>query len=343
MSTVASSSVSDTNDPGSSRILRVGTRIDHDRKCTDALAERPGAIAWWGRRLRSFMADSCKDRDAIVDAGHDPRCRSALRRSEPRFVAGCSSIASGRREAGPGGGNLKWPPETHHSIRSRSWRCDACATKSVFRCCPSRCLDHFGRPGESTGYGRSRCGQTALDRLRVILAADLERASRLARWQELLPDAVAGTANLLYWAAFKLTGVHDMGLRLANGAPLSIPDTIVRNTYVANREAIEVAMIGTQLLGVRFAMILLIAPTVLLLRCGGCGWIGAARDPARRRRQGSRPALSGQHLQLALIVMTGGLCLKLPVSIDPRLLWWPAGVMAALLARTQWAFYKKHL
>ena len=184
-----------------------------------------------------------------------------------------------------------------------------------------------------------------VDRLRVILAADLERASRLARWQELLPDAVAGTANLLYWAAFKLTGVHDMGLRFANGAPLSIPDTIVRNTYVANREAIEVAMIGTQLLGVRFAMILLIAPTVLLL------YVVAAADGlaqrAIRRAGGGRESASiyhrGKHLQLALIVMTGGLCLLLPVSIDPRLLWWPAGVMAALLARTQWAFYKKHL
>ncbi len=42
-----------------------------------------------------------------------------------------------------------------------------------------------------------------------------------------------------------------MGMRFAEGAALSIPDTIVRNTYVANHEAIEVAMIATQLLGIR--------------------------------------------------------------------------------------------
>ena len=42
-----------------------------------------------------------------------------------------------------------------------------------------------------------------------------------------------------------------MGMRFAEGAALSIPDTIVRNTYLSNSEAIEVAMIGMQLLGVR--------------------------------------------------------------------------------------------
>lgn len=184
-----------------------------------------------------------------------------------------------------------------------------------------------------------------VDRLRFILAADLERASSLARWQGLLPDAVAGSANLLYGAAFKLTGVHDMGLRFANGAPLSIPDTIVRNTYVANREAIEVAMIGTQLLGVRLATMLLVAPTFLLLY--GVAAADGLTQRAIRRACGGRESASiyhrGKHLQLALIVMTGSLCLLLPVSFDPRLLWWPAGLLAAMLARTQWAFYKKHL
>lgn len=183
------------------------------------------------------------------------------------------------------------------------------------------------------------------DRLKLILAADLERASRLAKLQGLLPDVVAGSANFLYGVVFKLTSVHDMGVRFAEGAPLSIPDTIVRSIYIGNREAIEVAMIGTQLLGARLATMPLVAPTVLLL------YVVAAADGltqrAIRRACGGRESASiyhrGKHLLLMLIVLTGALSLLLPVSIDPRLLWWPTAVTAAILTRTQWAYYKKHL
>jgi hypothetical protein len=51
-----------------------------------------------------------------------------------------------------------------------------------------------------------------------------------------------------------------MGSRFAGGAALSIPDTIVRDTYVANYQAIHVAMIGTQLFGVRLAVLLAFWP-----------------------------------------------------------------------------------
>jgi hypothetical protein len=87
-----------------------------------------------------------------------------------------------------------------------------------------------------------------IDRLKNILAADLARALDLAERQGGMHSAVTGTANALYALVFRIIGIHDMGLRFAEGAAPSIPDTIVRNTYMANREAIEVAMIGTQLL-----------------------------------------------------------------------------------------------
>lgn len=184
-----------------------------------------------------------------------------------------------------------------------------------------------------------------VDRLKLILAADLARASKLAQWQGLLPDVVTGSANVLYGAVFKVTGVHDMGMRFADGTAFSIPDTIARNTYVGNREAIEVAMIGTQLLGVRLATILLVAPLFLLL------YVVAAADGltqrAIRRACGGRESASvyhrGKHLQLVLIAMSGAACLLLPVSIDPRFVWWPAAFAAAILTRLQWVFYKKHL
>jgi hypothetical protein len=50
---------------------------------------------------------------------------------------------------------------------------------------------------------------------------------------------------------FEVTGIHDMGLRFAEPSALSIPDTVVHRSYLAHREAIETAMLGTQLLGVR--------------------------------------------------------------------------------------------
>jgi integrating conjugative element membrane protein (TIGR03747 family) len=184
-----------------------------------------------------------------------------------------------------------------------------------------------------------------VDRLKFILATDLARALALTQWQGVSPDMVTGSANVMYGAVFEMTGIHDMGMRFAEGAALSIPDTIVRKTYIGNREAIEVAMVGTQLLGVRLATIFLVVPAILLL------YVVAAADGltqrAIRRTCGGMESASiyhrAKHLQLVLIAMSGALCLLLPVAIDPRFVWWPAAVAAAILTRMQWAFYKKHL
>ena len=78
------------------------------------------------------------------------------------------------------------------------------------------------------------------------------------------------TANVLYEGIFRITGIHDMGSRFADGAALSIPDTIVRNTYVANYQAIQVAMIGTQLFGVRLAGLITFVPLTELGGFAGC-------------------------------------------------------------------------
>ena len=104
-----------------------------------------------------------------------------------------------------------------------------------------------------------------IDRLKGILATDLARTIELAEWQNGMPKAVTGTANFLYGLVFGVTGIHDMGMRFAQGAALSIPDTIVRNSYLANIDTIEVAMIGTQLLGVRLATLAMMAPLVVLV------------------------------------------------------------------------------
>ena len=182
-------------------------------------------------------------------------------------------------------------------------------------------------------------------RLKGILAADLARGIELAEWQGGMPKAVTGAANFVYGLVFGVTGIHDMGLRFAQGAALSIPDTIVRNSYLANMEAIEVAMIGTQLLGVRLATLAMMAPLLILV------YLVAAADGltqrAIRRASGGRESASlyhrAKHWQIMLLVMGGVLVLIQPVSIDPR----PVGMLVALvtglLARLQWACYKKHL
>ena len=182
-------------------------------------------------------------------------------------------------------------------------------------------------------------------RLKGILAADLARGIELAEWQGGMPSAVTGTANFLYGLVFGVTGIHDMGLRFAQGAALSIPDTIVRNSYFANIDAIEVAMIGTQLLGVRLVTLAMMAPLLMLV------YLVAAADGltqrAIRRACGGRESASlyhrAKHLQVMLLVMGGVLTLIQPVSLDPRLVGVPVALFVGILARLQWACYKKHL
>ncbi|HEY5551763.1 MAG TPA: DUF4400 domain-containing protein [Opitutaceae bacterium] len=184
-----------------------------------------------------------------------------------------------------------------------------------------------------------------IERLKSMLATDFARALDLAQWQGGVPSAVTGTANFLYALVFRITGIHDMGMRFAEGAALSIPDTIVRNTYMANREAIEVAMIGTQLLGVRLATLAFTAPLLALV------YVVAATDGltqrAIRRACGGRESASlyhrAKHSQVVLVAMVGAMSLIQPVSIDPRLIWVPCAVLVGILARLQWAYYKKHL
>jgi integrating conjugative element membrane protein (TIGR03747 family) len=184
-----------------------------------------------------------------------------------------------------------------------------------------------------------------IDRLRNILAADVTRARDLAAWQGGVPGAAAGTANFLYEVVFRITGIHDMGMRFAEGAALSIPDTIVRNTYLANFEAVEVAMIGTQLLGVRLATLVLIAPLLVLIYL--VAGVDGLTQRAIRRASGGRESASlyhrAKHLQVALMAAGLLICLFWPASVDVRWIGLPLAAILGILTRLQWAYYKKHL
>jgi len=184
-----------------------------------------------------------------------------------------------------------------------------------------------------------------IDRLKSILAADFARALDLAEWQGGVPGAVTGTANFVYVMVFKVTGIHDMGMRFAEGAALSIPDTIVRNTYLANNEAIEVAMIGTQLLGVRLATLGLITPLLVLFYL--ITGVDGLTQRAIRRASGGRESASlyhrAKHLQVVLMAISFLICLFWPASVDVRWIGLPLAAMLGILTRLQWTYYKKHL
>jgi hypothetical protein len=175
-----------------------------------------------------------------------------------------------------------------------------------------------------------------IERLRDLLAHDLAGGIALAARQGAGAGVITAPANALYSIVFEATGIHDMGTQFAGGSALSIPDTIMRRSYVSHREGIEAAMIGTQLLGVRAAILARFAPLLLLPYA-----VGAAdgfSQRAIRQACGGRESASLYHRAkyLQLAVLGPG-----PVQ------WERSVVLGALLtgglASVQRAYYKKHM
>ena len=191
----------------------------------------------------------------------------------------------------------------------------------------------------------SRVWPDGVDRLRGLLAADLGHGIALAARQGRGAGEITGPANLLYGLVFEATGIHDMGLRFADASALSIPDTVVRRSYLAHREAIETAMLGTQLLGVRFATFMRFLPLLLVLYmvCAADG----LTERAIRKSCGGRESASLYHrakyLQLVALGLGGLALLIWPGPVAWELCVGLMVILTAWLARQQWAFYKKHL
>lgn len=181
--------------------------------------------------------------------------------------------------------------------------------------------------------------------LQSILDEDLERIARSGYAYGDLPGIAAGTANILYALLFESTGIHGMGTSFAQASPVSIPDTMVRNAYVANFEAIKVAIIGTQLFGVRLGSLAMVLPMLALGYCVASvdGLVARAIRRARGGRESASLYHRAKHLQVIVLVTTAAVSLLVPASIDPRYIWVPAALFVAFLARLQWAYYKKHL
>lgn len=182
-------------------------------------------------------------------------------------------------------------------------------------------------------------------RLQSILDQDLARTIYIECWCNDLPKLAAGTANFLYALFFQATGIHDMGARFADAAALSIPDTIVRKTYIANFEAIKVAMVATQLFGVRIVTLIMALPQLALVYFVALT-DGLVQRAIRRAGGGHESATlyhRAKHLRVALTAIGLLIALLWPASVDVR--WIGVALIPALgiLARLQWAYYKKHL
>jgi hypothetical protein len=190
----------------------------------------------------------------------------------------------------------------------------------------------------------SRVWPDGVDRLRSLLAADLGHGIALAARQGRGAGEITGPANLLYGLVFEATGIHDMGLRFAEPSALSIPDTVVRRSYLAHREAIETAMLGTQLLGVRFAIFMRFLPLLLVLYMVGTA--DGLTERAIRKSCGGRESASLYHrakyLQLVALGLGGVALLVWPGPVAWELCAGRIVIVTGGLARMQWAFYKKH-
>jgi integrating conjugative element membrane protein (TIGR03747 family) len=184
-----------------------------------------------------------------------------------------------------------------------------------------------------------------IERLREHLAHDLASGITLSAEQGGSASAITAPANALYAIVFEASGIHDMGTQFADGGSLSIPDTIVRRGYVSHREEIETAMLGTQLLGVRVAILARFAPLLLLLYA-----VGAADGLAQRairRACGGRESASLYHrakyLQMAALGLGGLALLIWPAPVQWQLCVSLCALLTCGLASVQWAYYKKHL
>jgi hypothetical protein len=119
----------------------------------------------------------------------------------------------------------------------------------------------------------------------------------------------------------------------------------VRRTWIARHEAIEVAMLGTQLLGLRAGILVRFLPLVALLYAVGSA--DGLSQRAIRRAQAARESASLYHrakfAQVVVLALGGSAVLVWPAPVAWGLCASVAAVLVGVLAAVQWTFYKKHI
>ena len=181
--------------------------------------------------------------------------------------------------------------------------------------------------------------------LQSILEQEITRTHLTDCWYSDLPEFATGIANFLYTLIFRVTGIHEMGTRFAESTALSMPDSIVRNAYVANFEGIQVAMLGTQLIGIRLATLIIDLPLISLAYA--VAMADGLVQRSIRRVSGGRESSSIYHrvkyFQFLLVVTSIAIFLIWPLSINLLANGSISLGISAVLARVQCSYYKKHL
>jgi hypothetical protein len=192
----------------------------------------------------------------------------------------------------------------------------------------------------------SRVWPDGVDRLRSLLAIDLGHGIALAARQGRDADEITGPANLLYGLVFEATGIHDMGLRFADGAALSIPGHGGPSQLPCQSRGRRDSDGRNPIAGGALRDTLRFLPLLLLLYM--VGTVDGLVERAIRRSCGGRESASLYHrakyLQMAVLGLGGvALCGLAGACGYGSCMQGLIGVVTGWLARQQWAFYKKHL
>mgnify|MGYP006266688813 CR=1 FL=1 len=182
-------------------------------------------------------------------------------------------------------------------------------------------------------------------RLQSILERDIAQTHFIECWFGDLPELSVRMANFLYALIFRVTGIHEMGTRFADGTALSIPDTIVRSAYLENFEAIQVAMLSTQIIGVRLTTLVVMLPLITLAYAVAMtdGLVQRAIRRASGGRESSGIYHRAKYLQYVLVMMCMTIFLLWPSSMDFAAISGVSLTIAVVLVSVQWGYYKKHL
>lgn len=183
-------------------------------------------------------------------------------------------------------------------------------------------------------------------KLEAVLQHDLSYTTDLGGVSGNATHFAVTTANALYALVFKASGLHEIGYRFANPAPLNAPDTIARNLYGMAYEWIRVAMVGIQLFGVRLAILIQSLPVFLLagiVAFQDGWWAGRYIRRAAGGRESSFIYHRAKHYIFVSLTLVWGAYLLLPLSIDPRLVIFPFVTALAISVRYWAAYFKKYM
>lgn len=183
-------------------------------------------------------------------------------------------------------------------------------------------------------------------RLEALLQQDLGYTMDLGGVAGDATKFAMASANAFYALIFKSSGLHEMGYRFADPAPLNGPDTIARNFYIMGYEWIRVAMVGVQLFGVRLAILVQSLPVFLLagiVAFQDGWWAGRYIRRAAAGRESAFLYHRAKHYVFVSLTMVWGVYLLLPFSVDPRLVIFPFVAVFAIAVRFWIAHFKKCL